>query len=75
MTTEVITPLRQRMIEDMNSRKLCALAQPRKKLRTRPPERVVRSRCRRPKTCTKQSTKHKAQNRTRAVQQTERLFR
>ena len=32
MTTEAITPLRQRMIEDMNSRKLCALAQPRKKL-------------------------------------------
>ena len=27
MTTEAITPLRQRMIEDMNSRKLCALAQ------------------------------------------------
>ena len=26
MTTEAITPLRQRMIEDMNSRKLCALA-------------------------------------------------
>ena len=24
MTTEAITPLRQRMIEDMNARKLCA---------------------------------------------------
>jgi hypothetical protein len=36
MTTEAITPLRQRMIEDMNSRKLCALAQPRKKLRKAP---------------------------------------
>ncbi len=24
MTTEAITPLRQRMIEDMNPRKLCA---------------------------------------------------
>ena len=34
--TEAITPLRQRMIEDMNSRKLCALAQPRKKLRKAP---------------------------------------
>ena len=33
MTTEAIAPLRQRMIEDMNSRKLCALAQPRKKPR------------------------------------------
>jgi hypothetical protein len=28
--------LRQRMIEDMNSRKLCALAQPRKKPRKAP---------------------------------------
>src|SRR5208337_5003666 len=27
MTTEAITPLRQRMIEDMNSRKLCAHTQ------------------------------------------------
>ena len=27
MTTEAITPLRQRMIEDMNSRKLCARTQ------------------------------------------------
>ena len=27
MTTEAITPLRQRMIEDMNARKLCAGAQ------------------------------------------------
>ena len=27
MTTEAITPLRQRMIEDMNSRKLCASAE------------------------------------------------
>jgi hypothetical protein len=36
MTTEAITPLRQRMIEDMNSRKLCALAQPRKKPRKAP---------------------------------------
>ena len=33
MTTEAIAPLRQRMIEDMNSRKLCALAQPCKKPR------------------------------------------
>ena len=36
MTTEAVTPLRQRMIEDMNSRKLCALAQPRKKPRKAP---------------------------------------
>ena len=36
MTTEAITPLRQRMIEDMNSRKLCVLAQPRKKSRKAP---------------------------------------
>ena len=28
MTTEAITPLRQRMIEDMNARKLCAGTQP-----------------------------------------------
>jgi len=28
MTTETITPLRQRMIEDMNARKLCAHTQP-----------------------------------------------
>ena len=27
MTTEAITPLRQRMIEDMSSRKLCAHTQ------------------------------------------------
>ena len=27
MTTKAITPLRQRMIEDMNSRKLCAHTQ------------------------------------------------
>ena len=27
MTTEAITPLRQRMIEDMNARKLCAHTQ------------------------------------------------
>jgi len=27
MTTETITPLRQRMIEDMNARKLCAHTQ------------------------------------------------
>jgi hypothetical protein len=27
MTTEAITPLRQRMIEDMTSRKLCAHTQ------------------------------------------------
>jgi hypothetical protein len=36
MTTEAITPLRQRMIEDMTSRKLCARAQPRKKPRKAP---------------------------------------
>jgi hypothetical protein len=36
MTTEAITPLRQRIIEHMNSRKLCALAQPRKKPRKAP---------------------------------------
>jgi hypothetical protein len=36
MTTEAITPLRQRMIEDMTSRKLCARAQQRKKPRKAP---------------------------------------
>jgi hypothetical protein len=37
MSTESVTPLRQRMIEDMNARKLCAGTQNRACCRVRAP--------------------------------------